>query len=68
MDIAIQSRTVCTNQLLIGENVLKEYKASGYTNLRQLHRSKKKHQKFIVIGQINGSGQIDSLIIVILSV
>ena len=29
------------------------------TNLRQLHRSEKNHQKIIVIRQINGSGKID---------
>ena len=31
-----------------------------YTYLRRLHRSKKNHQKIIVIGQIIGSGNIDS--------
>ena len=30
------------------------------TNLRRLHWSKNNHQKIIVIGQIIGSGQIDS--------
>ena len=30
------------------------------SNLWRLHRSKNNHQKFIVIGQIIGSGQIDS--------
>ena len=29
-------------------------------NLRRLHRSKNNHRKFIVIGQIIGSGKIDS--------
>ena len=36
------------------------YQWSVGTNLRQLHRSKNNHQKIIVIGQIIGSGQIDS--------
>ena len=30
------------------------------SNLRRLHRSKNNHRKFIVIGQIIGSGKIDS--------
>ena len=33
------------------------------TNLRRLHRSKKNHLKIIVIGQIIGSGKIDSFIL-----
>ena len=32
----------------------------GQGNLRRLNRSKKTHQKFIVIGQIIGSGKINS--------
>ena len=31
-----------------------------HTNLRRLHRSKKNHRKIFVIGQIIGSGKIDS--------
>ena len=34
----------------------------GPSNLRRLHLSKNNHQKIIVIGQIIGSGQIDSFV------
>ena len=33
-----------------------------WTNLLQLHRPKNNHRKIIVIGQVIGSGQIDSFI------
>ena len=34
------------------------------TNLRQLHRSKNNHRNIIVIGQMIGSGQIDSFMFI----
>ena len=40
--------------------IISEYNQTYHTNLRHLHRSKKNHRKMMVIGQIIGSGQINS--------